>query len=129
MASSCCSYSSLNDQSIDNTSGNKIVKDKFDKLYNNIDESYVDDIYPPNKYSVCLNNSDMKIAIENLEKEGKSIEWVRLSDLYPTKKLVVWNRETENKCKITKGVINSERFDGDYLPCAFNVIKNNNYLL
>jgi len=51
---------------------------------------YTDDIYPPCKSSIYLNNSLMKNFIDMFEKEGRAVEWMRIADLFKNHKLTVW---------------------------------------
>jgi len=57
------------------------------------------------------------------EKEGRSIEWMRLSELYKHKKLTVWVSEKNQKSNILKGHICKTGGDGDFLTTVFNSIK------
>ncbi len=71
----------------------------------------------------------MKNFFEMLEKEGRSIEWMRLSELYKQWEMVIWTVDQTKKSSITKGFISKSGGDGDFLANVFNVLKDKTNLL
>lgn len=71
----------------------------------------------------------MKNFCEMFEKEGRTIEWMRLSELYQHKNMVVWTSDKNQKNTISKGFISKTGGDGDFLINAFNAIKDKNTIL
>jgi hypothetical protein len=61
--------------------------------------------------------------IEKIEKDGCSLEWMRIGDLFKKYSLSVWKNNDNKKGRITKGAISSSHKDNDYLPSVFNSIK------
>ena len=63
-------------------------------------------------------------------KSERSIEWMRLSELYKDKEMVVFSREESEKCFVNKGSITKAKDDGDFLSTVFNSFsRNNDFLL
>ena len=87
-------------------------------------KKYRDDIYPPLQTSIYLNNSLMKNFCEMFQKEGRSIEWMRLSELYKGNKLVLIAEEESQKCLIERGCITKAGGDNDFLAAVFNCLSH-----
>lgn len=90
---------------------------------------YRDEIYPPVKNSIYLSNSLMKNFCEMFEKEDRRIEWMRLSELYKHKNMVVWTPDKSQKSTVSKGYISRSGGDGDFLANVFNIISDKPTLL
>jgi hypothetical protein len=62
--------------------GNRVVMERYETLRREMraeGQQYRDTVFPPVQASIYLNNSLMKQFCEMFEKEGRSIEWMRLS--------------------------------------------------
>ena len=92
-------------------------------------KKYKDDIYPPLQSSIYLNNSLMKNFCEMFAKEGRTVEWMRLSELYKDWKLVLWTNDEKDKCVISKGCITKTGGDGDFISAVFNSFSGKNAFL
>jgi lipid II:glycine glycyltransferase (peptidoglycan interpeptide bridge formation enzyme) len=86
----------LRDQSVENNSNNKTIVQQYEALQMKMrgnGRKFKDDIYPPVTSSLYLNNSLMKNFIEMFEKDGRKVEWMRLSELFHAKKMVLWTQD------------------------------------
>lgn len=113
---SICSNILREDQSSENLTVNKAIKDKYDRLYSNLkktDKRYCDELYPPVWSSLSRINSP---ALKN-------IRWKRISDLFPGKYLTLWDSNT--RATIAPGQYSKSRTAANCL----NTVKHNNFLL
>lgn len=112
--------------------GNKTIKEKYERILKELafnKKKYTDDIYPPNQSALYSINSLLKNFCNMFEKDGKFIEWMRISDVFPHKILSVWNADPKEKCVISKGYISRKGVDFDYLAASFNSLKQKNNIL
>jgi hypothetical protein len=68
----------------------------------------------------------MKNFGQMFEKEGRAIEWIRISELFAHRKLTVWTTQKEKKSNILNGPMSKS---SDYLPATFNLIREKNSIL
>ena len=58
-----------------------------------------------------------------LAKEGRTVEWMRLSELYKSHQVVLWASNEADRCTISKGCMTNASGDSDFLAASFNSIS------
>lgn len=116
MNNSVCSNIMRDDQSTQNSSLNKITKEKYEKLNESLrklGKKYNDQLFPQIWSSICR-------APDPVYKE---LKWMRLSDIFGKKITTVWDSQSSVK-------INPGDFSRSYVQSTcFNAIKYNNFFL
>ena len=67
----------------------------------------------------------MSSYVASLEKEGRQVEWMRLSELFRNEETVVWTSCKAYKNKISEGYVGK----GGFVSTAFSAIRGQNWLL